>query len=1332
QWTVDGTGPTVNTTTPANASYIYGTITQLFRAYFYDDTLNTSNVTVYHRRGVEAWKNAALTCYNLTTANISFICNTTLNMPTWYGNGDVVQFYFIASDNSRISGSNGTVGNPLTVTIDQGVLTYANNGTNVTVVGKYGGVKIYANWSNTYTLDYAVLETNETGAAKNYTDGTYGSPYNINLSSGETWSNFSWSNSSLTPGQGVQWRIFANDSAGNANVTTAGAFSIDNSIPVMIASSSNTTNASTIAKGASISVSGNWTDNIGLGYYKISHNETGEWSNTTAYRFAATNNSNSSGIINTSSATVGVTFQIKMYANDSSGNENASETWQYTIDNTVPTTIAFSSNTSNASTIAKGVSISLSANWTDNVELHYYWINTNSTGSLGNGSATQFSATNNSNSTAIVNATAAVGSIIQAKFFANDTSGNQNASEIWQWTIDNTVPASENITSLPTSPTEYSPGKTYIFNVSATDNIAINKVLLEWNGSTGTNYSASIVSGTANNYSYTITDLSVSAANYTYRWMVNDTSNNWNVSAVQTFNITRNATNPINLYLNTVLGTNLTVSYPTPVNATATSVYVNSGAVNLYRNDSSANTENATNVTLGNGTYVYVANTSGTVNYTSNSTTLYAYVIKGYVAINLALNGTEGSNVSYTYPAAINATVWKNATTASDYNMSIYRNGTIVNSTTSANSRSENIILANGTYNYTLVFDGSTNYTSNSTTLYAFVNKGVSNISLWIGSGQGTEGNISSHEQGVTANFTAIINTSYTVGFNMTVNISGWGQKNSSANKITNTTATSNVTVGNYNVTAWFDGDQNYTSDSQIWWLNITADITAPTVLVNYTISFENGTYVKTGSSIVVNISVNDTGVGMPDGATCNVTIGGTVATNITYLSGWCNGTVTVPSISTDGNKTFNVTIGDKNGNVGQNSTFVVSIDNTPPIVSISTPANASYVKVGGGNRVWINGSVSDNLALSGNVTANYTNFTTYSFNGTNATNFAIYNTSSIADGYIAIRVNFTDRVGNIGNATVYFYEDNTAPSAVYGLTNSSSLNYAPTTGQTMNVLVTDVQQTNETVILNYYLNGTWFTKALTGTPSTSTTYTGTISTMSNTTLYDAISGKGYMPYYVTGTDNATNSITNGGSVGSPLGNLTFGGTGVIQGYVYLTNTSIVPNGTVRVSDGTRTVSTDTAGLYQITSVPATTYTLTVSGTGYRTNSTSVTVTAGATTTQNMRITGAESFNITLPGTSGSSATGFWDTGWHDFYFATRMYSAGSTNYTVEYLFFTMGVTNNYNYTAVWRYNATNQTWASFVPQASGNTLVNVSSSDDHYWVYVNATDRVEFEPRYV
>jgi hypothetical protein len=224
---------------------------------------------------------------------------------------------------------------------------------------------------------------------------------------------------------------------------------------------------------------------------------------------------------------------------------------------------------------------------------------------------------------------------------------------------------------------------------------------------------------------------------------------------------------------------------------------------------------------------------------------------------------------------------------------------------------------------------------------------------------------------------------------------------------------------------------------------------------------------------------------------------------------------------------------------------------------------------------------------------------------------------------------------------------------------------------------------------------------------------------------------------------NATNYISNSTTITVTAGatsraNVTIASnaTGTINGYITLTNTTAVPNSTslLSVSDVTRTVGVNTAGLYQITGVPAGAYTITVSGSGYWTNTTSVTIGVGATVQANIKVTGAESFNVTIPGSSTSSATvgtnGFLDSGWHAFLFRADTLSNGTTNHTIEYLFSSIGQGTSYNYSSVWRYNSTSESWASFIPKQT-NTWVNITSGDEQYYVNANATDRVEIEPRY-
>ena len=85
-----------------------------------------------------------------------------------------------------------------------------------------------ANWTDNMALDKAVLSTNETGSFINYT-AFYSSPISMNGASFE--SSFTWSNSSFAAGAVIAWRIYANDTSGNQNVTPINTFTIQAAPP---------------------------------------------------------------------------------------------------------------------------------------------------------------------------------------------------------------------------------------------------------------------------------------------------------------------------------------------------------------------------------------------------------------------------------------------------------------------------------------------------------------------------------------------------------------------------------------------------------------------------------------------------------------------------------------------------------------------------------------------------------------------------------------------------------------------------------------------------------------------------------------------------------------------------------------------------------------------------------------------------------------------------------------------------------------------------------------------------------------------------------------------
>ena len=143
--------------------------------------------------GVEDWS-------NFTWMNSSIAGGTTIGWKVWAndtrGNWGVSPIRtFIIGDNVPPQSSSA--------------------GENRSVAGQGDHILLYAYWVDSLGLDTAILETNESGVWDN--KSIYDSPQA--LSGVEDWSNFTWMNSSVAEGTTVGWRIWANDTSGNWNVT---------------------------------------------------------------------------------------------------------------------------------------------------------------------------------------------------------------------------------------------------------------------------------------------------------------------------------------------------------------------------------------------------------------------------------------------------------------------------------------------------------------------------------------------------------------------------------------------------------------------------------------------------------------------------------------------------------------------------------------------------------------------------------------------------------------------------------------------------------------------------------------------------------------------------------------------------------------------------------------------------------------------------------------------------------------------------------------------------------------------------------------------------------
>lgn len=173
---------------------------------------------------------------------------------------------------------------------------WSNPNVNVTNPNRAEPVNISVVWEDSGGADFAWLATNETGAWKNYTDGTYGSPRNLGDTASPITVNFSWINQTGSP-RVIGWKVYANDTSGNENGTNIPSGTFDGNFtmwgwsnitwtsPSTGSSVSGTVDLTCFVNDTNTTGSGNIT-----GYDVYFYNET-----TTASSYLGVNYTNSSG-----------------------------------------------------------------------------------------------------------------------------------------------------------------------------------------------------------------------------------------------------------------------------------------------------------------------------------------------------------------------------------------------------------------------------------------------------------------------------------------------------------------------------------------------------------------------------------------------------------------------------------------------------------------------------------------------------------------------------------------------------------------------------------------------------------------------------------------------------------------------------------------------------------------------------------------------------------------------------------------------------------------------------------------------------------------------------
>ncbi len=552
-------------------------------------------------------------------------------------------------------------------------------------------------------------------------------------------------------------------------------------------------------------------------------------------------------------------------------------------------------------------------------------------------------------------------------FFANDSKNNINNSEVSNFTVlDGEYPRLATIVEAPTDPATYVYNQTYFFNITITDNIGINNVIMQFNN---TNYTAEI-KNQSTIFQFNISDLA--AATYNYVWYANDTSGYIN-STSSTYTISK-ASSTVNL---TLYGndSNTNISVNTPVNLSGVRI-AGDGQIELLQNGSVLSLGNTS--TSSNQTYTTLTsyNISIRHNSTQNFTASqedHVLAIKDYISPNVTLVTVNASSVNQTQHVRINATIIDNLQIDSIKTQIWFPNGSVQNFTMNNISSSFNTtyitILTSNIGNHTaqiLANDTSGNRNTTQNVSFWVYDITPPAVTLLIPANQTTLGNGTTIQLSSTTTDNIAISSTY-------ANIT-YPNNSIQSIPLTLTTASkynSSLLLGQqtgiYLMQIFSnDSSNNINATEQVLFYVNETDGPPNVTLVAVNVSSVNQTqHVRINATVMDAISVDTvkTQIYFPNGSIQNFTM--------SNVSSYYNTTYITILTSNIGNHTAQIIANDTNGNrnTTQNVTFWV-YDITPPNVTALIPTNQSTVFTG--TSIQIAANVTDNTALS-TVYANIT-----------------------------------------------------------------------------------------------------------------------------------------------------------------------------------------------------------------------------------------------------------------------------------------------------------------------------------------------------------------------
>lgn len=349
-------------------------------------------------------------------------------------------------NNSNFSNVNYTVMIDRTTPSDSNIKSYPASPATYSSSTRY---QFNVTWSDSLTAIHTVLiEHDFNGTLLNYTVTTKnGAEYNYTY-----------------PGQlaggTYQWREYANDSVGNVKATAVQYYTVNKA--------GTTTylylNGSRANKIVNLSRAVNFTVQI-QSISKVVNL-------TSNYPDFISQNGNSP-LQNTNIFNVLGTFTFNGSFGGDVNYSESFEAWNVTVIDSIPP--AWSSSQKNATIVYQDDWVNFNATWMDNYNLSGYMFSTNESGDWINASFVEFSGTLNY-SYNITQVTTPEARIFFWKFYANDSSGNWNETDLQSFAVADTNPPE--VSLLGPNDNTYSNYEILEFNFSARDSSALKNATL--------------------------------------------------------------------------------------------------------------------------------------------------------------------------------------------------------------------------------------------------------------------------------------------------------------------------------------------------------------------------------------------------------------------------------------------------------------------------------------------------------------------------------------------------------------------------------------------------------------------------------------------------------------------------------------------------------------------------------------------------------------------------------------------------------------------------------------------------------------------------------------